>query len=115
MTGSHSSTESFNNRLRRLEKAHRKGYGFEARGTLGRSSTYKRQLGLGKILRIVLLAFALAWVMKGVILFTVGDALYRERVAGLAMGHDLDPVAATIMAPDPVTRLIASFLGEVFP
>ena len=115
MGGSHSSTDSFNSRLRRLEKAHRKGYGFEAQGTLGRSSTYKREIRLGKILRIALIALALAWVMKGVILFNVGDTLYNQRVAGLAMGNDLDPVAATIMAPDLVTRLIASFLGEVFP
>ena len=115
MTRSHSGTDSFDNRLRRLEKAHRKGYGFEAQGTLGRSSTYRRQFGFGKILRIVLIAFALGWVMKGVILFNIGETLYSERVAGLAMGNDLDPVAATIMAPDLVTRLVASFLGEVFP
>ncbi len=53
--------------------------------------------------------------MKGAIYYYVGEAVYEQRVAGLSLGNDFDPIAASIMSADPVTRLVASFLGEVFP
>ncbi|NPD14587.1 hypothetical protein HOY34_05145 [Xinfangfangia sp. D13-10-4-6] len=107
--------KNFAGRVRRIEKAHRKGYGFEARGTLGRSATWRRQRSFGKLVRSFLFMVLLGWVMKGAIFFYVGESVYEERVAGMAMGNNFDPIAAGIMTSDPVTRLIAAFLGEVFP
>ncbi|VDC30355.1 hypothetical protein [Pseudogemmobacter humi] len=115
MSLSDSNFKEFSGRLRRIEKAHRKGYGFEAQGTLGRSSTYRREGSLARILRAALLVLAVGWVMKGAIYFYVGHEVYHQRLADLATGTDFDPVAARIMSADPVTKLIASFLGEVFP
>ena len=115
MTLADSGYKEFSGRLRRIEKAHRKGYGFEAKGTLGRSSTWRRQRSLGKVLRVFLVMVLVGWVMKGAIYYYVGEAVYEQRVAGLSLGNDFDPIAASIMSADPVTRLVASFLGEVFP
>ena len=86
MTLADSGYKEFSGRLRRIEKAHRKGYGFEAKGTLGRSSTWKRQRSLGKILRAFLVMVLVGWVMKGAIYYYVGETVYEERVAGLATG-----------------------------
>lgn len=110
-----SNYKSFSGRLRRIEKAHRKGYGFEAKGTMGRSTIAKREGSLGKTLRAMLLMIMVGWIMKGAIYYYVGDEVYQQRVAGLATGSDFDPIAANIMSADPVTRLVAAFLGEVFP
>ncbi len=107
--------KTFTGRLRRIEKAHRKGYGFEAKGTLGRSTTWKRSYSVGRTLRAMLVLLVMGWVMKGALYYYVGDAVYEARVAGMAMGNDFDPIAASVMSADPVTKLIASFLGEVFP
>jgi len=105
----------FYGRVARIERLHRKGYGFEAAGTLGRSATFRRERNLGKMLRSAFAVVAMGFVLKGAILFYVGDAVYEQRVAELATGTGFDPVAATLMSADPVTRVISAFLGEVFP
>lgn len=107
--------KDFESRLTRITKARRKGYGFEAAGTLGRSSTYKHPRSFGRILRGTLIVLAMAWVMKGIFYFYVGGTAYEQRVAQLRSGTELDPIAATLMAADPVTKLIAGFIGEVLP
>lgn len=105
----------FESRVSRIERAHRKGYGFEAPGTLGRSATYRRERSLGRFLGKILIVVALGFLLKGMMLFQVGQEVYETRVADLGTGTGLDPLAARIMAADPATRLIAAFLGEVFP
>ena len=107
--------KSFQGRVTRIEKAHRKGYGFEAPGTQGRSTTFRRPRTWGSKLRAALVVLTMGLVLKAVILFNVGDEVYDRRVAVLATGTGIDPFAARLMSADPVTRLIAAFLGEVFP
>jgi len=105
----------FHGRVRRIERMRRKGYGFEAAGTLGLSSTYRRQRSWGRMARTALVVLALGFTLKGAIHFTVGAETYDQRVTQMAQGTGVDPVAATLMAADPVTRGISAFLGEVFP
>jgi hypothetical protein len=106
---------NFYGRVRRIEKAHRKGYGFEAVGTLGRSHNYRREGSLGRLLKTLVLVSAVAVTLKGAIHFYVGAETYDERVAVLAAGEGFDPVGATLMQADPLTRVISAFLAEVFP
>lgn len=106
---------AFHGRVKRIERAHRKGYGFEAIGTLGRSHGFRRERSLGRMLRSLMIVVAMGFALKGAIHFYVGAEVYDERVASLATGTGFDPVGATLMQADPVTRLIAAFLAEVFP
>lgn len=105
----------FYGRVERIEKLRRKGYGFEARGTLGRSATFRKERSIGGLVRSLMLVVVIGFVLKGVILFYVGAGTYEQRVGELATGTGFDPLAATLMSADPVTRLISAFLGEVFP
>lgn len=105
----------FYGRVKRIERLHRKGYGFEAAGTLGRSATYRRDRSWGRMARKALVILAMGMTLKGAIHFTVGAETYEARVAALATGSGVDPVAATLMSADPVTRLISAFLEQVFP
>ena len=49
----------FYGRVARIEKAHKKGYGFEARGTLGRSSSYKREKASWRLVKPLVLVMAM--------------------------------------------------------
>lgn len=99
----------------RIEKAHAKGYGFEAKGTLGRSSSWKRERGGMWFVRPLLVVLAVGMVLKGAIHHYVGEKLYEERVTRLMVGEGFDPVGATLMHADPVTLAISGFIGEIFP
>lgn len=105
----------FYGRVERIEKMRSKGYGFEARGTLGRSATFRRERSIGRMVRSLMLVVAIGFALKGAILFYVGVDTYDQRVGELATGTGFDPLAATLMSADPVTRVIAAFLGQVFP
>jgi len=105
----------FYGRVQRIEKMRRKGYGFEAQGTLGRSATFKRGRSFGRMLRSALVIVAMGFLLKGAILFYVGPETYDRRVSELATGTGFDPLAARLMSADPASTLISAFLGEVFP
>lgn len=99
----------------RIEKAHAKGYGFEARGTLGRSSSWKRERSGLWFVKPLLVVLGVGMVLKGAIHHYVGAELYEERVAQMMTGEGFDSVGGTLMQADPVTQVISGFFGEVFP
>jgi hypothetical protein len=104
----------FYGRVSRIEKAHAKGYGFEARGTMGRSTTWKRERSGWRFVKPLALVLAVGIGMKGVIHFYVGAQLYEERVTQLLAGEGFDPVGGALMQADPVTLAISGALSEVF-
>lgn len=103
----------FHGRVMRIEKAHAKGYGFEAKGTMGRSTTWKRDRSVMRLVKPLLLVAAVSLGLKGVIHYYVGAELYGERVAKLMAGDGFDPVGGTLMQADMVTLSISGFLTEV--
>ena len=105
----------FHGRVSRIEKAHAKGYGFEARGTMGRSSTWKRSRPGWWFLKPLLMVIVVGLMLKGVIHHYVGADLYQERVTRMLAGSGFDPVGGTLMQVDVVTLAISGFLAEVFP
>ncbi|MBE2275320.1 MAG: hypothetical protein IAE87_03380 [Rhodobacteraceae bacterium] len=105
----------FHKRLRRIEKARARGFGFEAPGTLGRSARWGRRNPLKTLLVRLIVLVGLAFLTKGALYFHVGAETYDARVAGLAAGTGFDPMAAQVMAADPVTKTIAALLAQVFP
>jgi hypothetical protein len=105
----------FYGRVSRIEKAHRKGYGFEARGTMGRSSTWKRDRSSWRFLKPLVVVMAVGLGLKGFIHHYVGADLYGERVAGLMASEGFDRVGGTLMQADVATLAISGLLAEVFP
>ncbi|MDQ2067297.1 hypothetical protein Q9295_13045 [Xinfangfangia sp. CPCC 101601] len=103
----------FYSRVARIEKAHAKGYGFEAQGTLGRSSTHRRQRSTWKLVKPLLVVLAAGFATKGVIHYHIGAPLYEERVAALMQGEGFDWLGGALMQADPATRAISSTLVAV--
>ncbi|MFC2970280.1 hypothetical protein [Acidimangrovimonas pyrenivorans] len=97
----------FHGRLRRIDKIRRKGGGFEAEGTLGRShfaqSSRRRFPILGPILVVALAVTGL----KAVIHARIGSDLYAARVTELQAGAGIDKAGAFIMHPDPITLYLS--------
>jgi hypothetical protein len=105
----------FYGRVKRIEKAHAKGYGFEASGTLGRSSTWKRERSGWRFLKPLAVVIVMGLGLKGVIHHYVGAELYQTRVDALMAGEGFDRVGGTLMQADMVTLGISAALAEVFP
>lgn len=105
----------FYDRAKRVEKLHSKGYGFEAPGTMSRSRTNRRSFSIVRTLRSIAVIAFMGLMLKGAILFYVGEEVYERRVGELATGTGIDPFAATLMSADPATKVVAAFLAEVFP
>lgn len=102
----------FYRRVRRLEKARSRGYGFEAAGTLGRSyysQPLRRRVGIFKPL--IILAFGF-FGLKSALYYSVGGEVYQTRADHLAQGESLERVGAWIMQADPVTQELARRIGQ---
>ena len=103
----------FYGRIARIEKARSKGFGFEAVGTLGRSTSSrapkKRRSLLAPALFIALSVIG----MKGTILHSVGEASYNDRIAALMSSGGIDRLGGWMMQADPVTQLAAQQIGVV--
>ena len=98
---------NFYGRIARIERAHARGYGFEANGTLGRSHYFRPVRQRRPLLRVLIFVLVCAFGMKGVILHNVGPQSYDARVARLAAGQEFDKLGAWLMQADPVTVWVA--------
>lgn len=105
--------KDFYQRVGRLKKAHAKGYGFEARGTLGRSAYYRkpRKNRAAMALPMVFLLVS-AFALKGAIHYSVGAKTYENRVAALQNGEGFDKLGATLMTADPVTLWVSGTMSK---
>lgn len=100
----------FYSRVSRIEKAHAKGYGFEAPGTLGRSALGNRKARSWKFLKPLAMILLMAAGLKGMIHYYIGAETYQLRVDTLAVGQGFDPVGSWLMQADPVTVWISGQL-----
>ncbi len=102
----------FYGRIARIERAHTKGLGFEATGTLGRSyymrKTQKRRFSLLPLLFIVIAAIGL----KAVIYQNTGADTYQLRVAQLLAGEGFEPVGGWLMQADPLTIYLSEQIAR---
>lgn len=105
--------KEFYGRVRRIERSHRRGLGFEAAGTLGRS-TYRAPVQRRSIVRPLLLLLAGGMLLKTVLFMQIGPIDYNDRVSKLATGTQVEQIGAWVMQADGVTIGLANFLGEVF-
>lgn len=97
----------FYGRVARIERAHAKGYGFEAQGTLGRSHYTRPTRQNRPLLRLLVFAFVCVFALKGTIHYNIGPESYDARVARLQTGQEFDKLGAWLMQADPVTVWVA--------
>lgn len=101
----------FYGRAARVERAHAKGYGFEATGALGRSH-YRRPVAQRRpLLRVLIFAFVCIFGLKGMLHYNIGPDSYDARVARLQAGQAFDRLGGWLMQADPVTIWVADRIG----
>lgn len=101
----------FYGRVARIEKDHARGYGFEARGTLGRSAYQRRKKKSAFRFVLPMLAVVVCGVtVKGFIHQQIGANVYDERVANLMEGEGFDRLGAYLMKADIMTLWVSDKL-----
>lgn len=101
----------FHGRLRRIYKIRRRGGAFEAAGTLGRS--YYVQRRSPSFFRPILVFLAVSLVLKAGLLMHIGETDYKERVARLAEGTQLEQAGAFVMQADPITVWLSVQMRDI--
>ena len=106
---------AFNKRLKRINRIHRRGGGFEAEGTLGQSFYTRRNRSRSRsILRPTVLMLGAMIVGKAVLHANLGSDEYLRRVSDLADGSTVERAGAFLMAADPVTLTVAEWVAPLF-
>ncbi|TCM84417.1 hypothetical protein [Rhodovulum steppense] len=105
--------EEFRDRLARLDRMHRQGYGFEAPGTLGRSF-YRRRAHDGVPVWRVIGMIALCMLMvKALILMQIGPDAYGAHLDRAAGDGIVQKVTVFVMQIDPITDWLAGEMRRV--
>lgn len=103
----------FYKRIARIQKAHAKGYGFEASGTRGRSFYLRpappRRSFLGPFLFLIICGFLL----KGAMYSQIGADVYNSRVSALMAGKGLDRAGGWVMKADPMTIFVGHRIDQM--
>lgn len=107
--------QDFYGRVARIEAARRKGYGFEAAGTVGRSHYSRQTRRHLPIIRPLLIVALCVIGLKSIIHYNIGDDTYRDRVAQLQAGEGFDRLGGYVMATDPVTLWVSDRLAVWMP
>ena len=103
----------FYGRVARIQKLRSKGYGFEAPGTLGRSSYYRPKSRRRSIIGPVVFLLLCMVLLKGSIYFAIGAEAYGERVAKLQASAGIEAVGGWMMEAEPVTVLVSQGVAAV--
>jgi hypothetical protein len=107
--------EDFYVRVARIEAARRKGFGFEAAGTMGRSHYTRKTRRSFPIFRPLLVVALCVIGLKSVIHYKIGDETYRDRVVELQSGEGFDRLGGYLMAVDPVTLWVSNQIAQRMP
>jgi hypothetical protein len=104
----------FYGRVGRIEDMHRKGYGFEADGTLGMSHFRTRQKTrrVGWLMPLALVLGTVVMI-KAAVLANIGPEAYTDRVARLSSGSRADKIGAYVLQADPLTVQAASLFKRI--
>jgi hypothetical protein len=101
----------FYGRVARIEKDHARGFGFEARGTLGRSSYLRRpKKSAFRFIMPMLAVIACGVTVKGFIHHQIGSNVYDQRVASLLGGEGFDRLGGYLMKADLATIWVSDKL-----
>lgn len=103
----------FYGRIYRIQKRHRRGGGFEATGTLGRSYFVAPPTRSINIIRPLIMVAISVTMIKVLMLAAIGPADYATRIAGLEAGSTIDRIGAVVMTVDPVTGFLAGKISDL--
>lgn len=102
----------FYERVSRYERMKARGHGFEAYGTLGRADFPAARASRRPILKPALTILVAFFILKGITLYTVGEATYQMRVDKLLVAEGtIDYVGGWLMQADPLTRWVADLVA----
>jgi hypothetical protein len=102
----------FYKRAARLEQDRVRGMGFEATGTLGRSYYARNTPKRRSLLWPAMFLLAVAFMLKGVILYATGPETYDLRVADLRAAPGMvEQVGGWLMQADPVTQQVSKAIA----
>ena len=101
--------ELFVQRLKRVNRTNRRGGGFEAAGTLGRSY-YTAQARRRSVWRPAFVAAAGFLCVKAVMLSHIGTEAYQARVDEMRQGSATQAVGAFVMQMDPATVWMSALI-----
>lgn len=107
--------QDFYVRVARIESARRKGFGFEAVGTVGRSYYTRKTRRSLPIFRPLLVVTLCIIGLKSIIHYNIGDDTYRDRVVELQSGEGFDRLGGYLMAADPVTLWVSAQIAQRMP
>lgn len=107
-------TAVFRKRLKRIDRIHRRGGGFEADGTLGQSFYTRQQRKGFPILKPALYVFGGVIASKAALLISMGGDEYLARVADLQDGSSVERAGAFLMGVDPLTLKLAGLVAPLF-
>ena len=107
--------QTFYARLKRIERIHRQGGGFEAEGTLGQSFyTRLQRRSRRSVLRPVVVMLASVIGTKAVLMASLGTEDYAARLVNLEQGTTVERAGAFLMGMDPITLQLAGWLAPLF-
>ncbi|MEO1680216.1 MAG: hypothetical protein AAFU80_18890 [Pseudomonadota bacterium] len=107
--------KEFNQRLKRIDRIHRSGGGFEAAGTLGQSHYTRMRRRAGRpVLRPALAILFGVVLFKAISSASMGNADYVAQVETMRAGGVGEKVAAFVMAPDPISATLAEWMAPLF-
>ena len=109
--------DNFDGRLRRIERSHAGGAGFEAKGTLGQSY-YTAHRPRRRSHRLISLALVIATVLltlKASMQLAIGHDAYQFRVQTLREGSPVDRIGAMVLQVDPVSSAVADTMRKIIP
>ncbi|MEM9248779.1 MAG: hypothetical protein AAGB05_08800 [Pseudomonadota bacterium] len=111
---SDSQIRQFNKRLKKIDKIHRRGGGFEAEGTLGQSYYTRRARRAARpVLRPMFALVAAVLVVKSIAAGAVTPEDYSARVDALRDGTNWQQASALVMAPDPISQTVGGWIAPL--
>ncbi len=105
--------ELFVQRLKRVNRLNRRGGGFEAAGTLGRSY-YTAQSRRRSLWRPMLMAAISFLCIKAITLSIIGASAYQVRIDALHQGNTAQRVGGFVMQMDPATVWLSDLFTVAF-
>ena len=105
--------QEFQARVRRLQRAHARGRGFDAPDTLSRADFVRRKVEKRPVFRTLLFVIAFLFGIKGALHQHLGAEAYAERLKELNEAGGVDAMQAALMQADPVTLMVSRAIGSV--